>query len=258
MSNVPDHYLGVWQRSLLQTADGARDSSSRVFWLQSRRFHADLRIRADRPQLPAGLGLDDISLEQARALALQGGFAGTTQVDGHWCRWQREIDYRPPALTPDIGAIRFDGPDTLLEDCPQGRYHERWLRLPDSMDGCQGFRLEQLGASAPRIAYLLVCGAYFAFVRSRGVRLAAGANLVALVDGAQYAQDRTALLDCELSFGRRVDGQWRIELSTLPMREGAALLAEPPPDGVLSWRAKDQVWINSLNGPLQWRVSEAD
>lgn len=253
--NVPERYFGVWQRSLLQTA-GESDTSSRVFWLQSQRFHADLRIRADRPVLPAGLGLDEISLEHARALARQGGFAGSTQVAGHLCSWQREIDYRPPALMPDVGAIRFAAADTLLEECPHGRYHERWQRLPDSFGACQGFRLEQVGVGAPRIAYLLVCGAYFAFVRSRGISLPAGANLVSLVDAAQYAQERTALLDCEASFGRRAGAIWPIELSTLPMREGAALFAEPASQ--IDWQAKDRVWISSLNGPVQWQITDAD
>lgn len=250
---VPDSYLGAWRRSLLQT-ETESDTSTRVFWLQSRRFHADLRIRVDRPVLQAGLGLDEITLEQARGLALQGGFAGTTQVDGHLCRWQREIDYRPPTLTPDIGAIRFEAADTLLEDCPHGRYHERWQRLAGSQQACHGLRLQQLGVGAPRIAYLLLCGAYFAFVRSRGIALAAGANLVMLLESAQYAQERTALLDCEVSFGSAVN--WQIELSTLPMRERAVLFAEPP--SLSDWQVKNRLWITSLNGPVQWQIIDAD
>ncbi|WP_137887206.1 hypothetical protein [Pseudomonas sp. 2FE] len=261
---VPESYIGVWRRTLLQTATGESDTSTRVFWLQSRRLHADLRIRLDRPVLPAGLGLDGITPEQALALARQGGFAGTTRVDGDLCCWQREIDYRPPALAPDIGAIRFASADTLLEDCVHGRYHERWQRLPDSLGASQGFRLEEVGASgaAPRIAYLLVCGVYFAFVRSRGAALPAGANLVSLVEAAQQAQERVALLDCELSFGRR-DGEalnWQIELSTLPMREGARLFAEPPAllGGAPRWQANDRLWITSLNGPVLWQITDAD
>lgn len=258
---VPDSYLGVWRRSLLQTAAGESDTSTRVFWLQSRRFHADLRIRLDRPVWPAGLGLDGVTAEQALALARQGGFAGSTQVDDNLCYWQREIDYRPPALTPDIGVIRFEAADTLLEDCVHRRYHERWQRLPDSLGASQGFRLQQVaasGAAVPRIAYLLVCGAYFAFVRSRAAALSAGANLVSLVEAAQRGQQRAALLDCEVSFGRA--GNWRIELSTLPMREGAALFAQPPTllGGVPRWQVQDRIWVTSLNGPVQWQITDAD
>src|SRR3990167_1212388 len=262
---VPESYTGVWQRTLLQTASGERDTSSRVFWLQSRRLHADLRIRLDRPVLPVGVGLADITREQALALARQGGFAGTTWVDGDLCRWQREIDYRPPALAADVRVLRFATADRLLEDCPHGRYHECWQRLPDSQGISQGFRLEEVGGSAavaPRIAYLLVCGVYFAFVRSRGAALPAGASLVSLVAAAQQAQERVALLDCELSFGR-CDGaapNWRIELSTLPLREGATLFAEPPAllRRARRWHAEDRLWISSLDGPLLWRISAAD
>lgn len=260
---VPDSYIGVWQRTLLQTAIGERDSSTRVFWLQSRRLHADLRIRLDRPRWPAGLGLAEITREHALALARQGGFAGTTQVDGELCRWQREIDYRPPALAEDLGVMRFAAADTLLEDCVHGRYHERWQRLPDSLGASQGFRLVELGASgaAPRIAYLLLCGVYFAFVRGREAALPAGANLVSLVAAAQQAQERAALLDCEVSFGR-CDGaapNWRIELSTLPPREGATLFAEPPLlRGARRWHAEDRLRISSLDGPLLWQITDAD
>ncbi|TWC28029.1 hypothetical protein FBY03_14111 [Pseudomonas sp. SJZ079] len=260
---VPESYIGVWQRTLLQTAAGD-DTDTRVFWLQSRRLHVDLRIPLDRPVFPAGLGLHEVSREQALALAQQGGFAGSTQVDGELCRWQREIDYRPPALTADVGVMRFAAADTLLEDCQHGRYHERWQRLPDSLGGSQGFRLEQVGppGAAPRIAYLLVCGAYFAFVRSREVALPAGANLQSLVEAAQQPQERVALLDCEVSFGQR-DGQaasWQIELSTLPLREGTTLFAEPPVllGGAPRWQCKDRLWITSPNGPLQWQISDVD
>lgn len=261
---VPDGYIGVWQRTLLQTADGERDSSTRVFWLQSRRLHADLRIRLDRPRWPAGLGLADITREHALALARQGGFAGTTQVDGDLCRWQREIDYRPPALAADVGVMRFAAADTLLEDCVHGRYHERWQRLPDSLGASQGFRLVEVGASgaAPRIAYLLLCGAYFTFVRSREAALPAGANLVSLVAAAQQVQERVALLDCELSFGRCEGAalDWKIELSTLPLREGAPLFAEPPAllRGARRWHAEDRLRISSLDGPLLWQITDAD
>lgn len=257
---VPAHYQGVWQRTLLSTADGRLDSNTRVFWLQSRQFHADVRIPLDRPQLAQEQRLDRLDEGSALALTRQGGFAGRTKVDGARCSWLREIDYRPPEAQPDVGVMEFTQTDSLIETCPDGRYVEHWRRLPESHDTTQGLRLQELdppSGSAPRSAYLLICGAYFAFVRSRTSPLSAASGLGELVATAGNGASLAAMLDCEASFGRHHTG-WRIELSTLPMREKSSLFTTAPEmrNGQLIETA--ELHIAGLDRPSRWRIIEAD
>jgi len=62
---VPDRYRGVWVRTLLTTPK-SRDDTTFVRWLQTSRWHADLRV-------PPGTGTD--------RLARQQGFCGVTTVN---------------------------------------------------------------------------------------------------------------------------------------------------------------------------------
>jgi hypothetical protein len=128
MNSVPEPYLGVWRRRLLTTTDGRRDETSDVYWLQTAQLHADIRI----PHPPtASASLATCSQAQQLDLCEQAGFAGLTLVEGDICQWQRLIDYQPPGAAPDIGRMRFEGADQLLEDGLDGRYHEVWQRVPE-------------------------------------------------------------------------------------------------------------------------------
>jgi hypothetical protein len=66
---VPDCYLGTWQRSLLQTSQ-MRDTTTQVFWLQTRNWHADLRVPANRPDFSATTCLTDCDDGQLAWLAI--------------------------------------------------------------------------------------------------------------------------------------------------------------------------------------------
>lgn len=204
MNPVPSCYLGVWQRTLLTTTAGLRDSSTQVYWLQTARLFADLRIPQPTPQSPA---------ERAR----QAGFAGVTEVTGDRCQWHRAIDFRPPSGVADIGRMRFDSAERLVEDGLDGSYHEVWERLPESLGRNWGTWLR--GADG-RQGCLLLAGDCFLFAAGRAQSPAPGADL------AELAARDPRWLDFELSFGRHRRGQapWRIELSSLPARVGQALL----------------------------------
>ena len=122
---VPPRYRGVWQRTLLQTPEG-RDTTTRVHWLQTEGWHADLRVPAGvDPATPAG-----------RA-QLQ-GFCGITRISGghdgqpEVCTWHRRWDIQPPRSTPDAGYMVFETPDRLTETGVHARYLEVWERLPGS------------------------------------------------------------------------------------------------------------------------------
>ena len=122
---VPPRYRGVWQRTLLQTPEG-RDTTTRVHWLQTEGWHADLRV-------PAGI---DPATPAGRA-QLQ-GFCGITRISGghdgqpEVCTWHRRWDIQPPRSTPDAGHMVFETPDRLIETGVHAQYLEVWERLPGS------------------------------------------------------------------------------------------------------------------------------
>src|SRR5437660_710150 len=109
-TTVPARYRGVWRRTLLAEPDNV-DTVSTVLWLQTSRWHADIRIPAGRPSFAGVESLADCSDEQLRFLARQAGFAGVTEIDlaaaPEICRWRRRWDVQPPAATADAGRMVF-------------------------------------------------------------------------------------------------------------------------------------------------------
>lgn len=221
---VPGAYVGLWRRTLLR-APGVEDTSTRVYWLQTSNWHADIRIPANRPMLAGSDGLSSLTLQEMQALARQQGFAGITEVEGELCRWHRRFDYQPPSGFNDVGRMRFETPDRLLEHGVEQDYFEIWERVP----GTGSARAVEFGDAQGRHGLRLQLGPWFMFVRARPARLARASGLVDLLAAADPAQ-RIALLDFEISFGtkRGSRGPWRIELSTLPWLEGSDLRERVP------------------------------
>lgn len=122
---VPAAYRGVWRRTLLETPEG-RDTTTRVHWLQTEGWHADLRV-------PEGV---DPTTAEGRA-QLQ-GFCGLTRItpgangQPDVCTWHRRWDVQPPRSTPDAGTMVFETPERVIETGVHGRYLEVWERLPGS------------------------------------------------------------------------------------------------------------------------------
>lgn len=223
---VPPAYLGVWQRTLLTTTGGTHDTRTRVYWLQTERLFADLRIPMPAP-------------ETAAELATQAGFAGITEITGDTCQWHRAIDFQPPNGGEDIGRMHFVNSEKVLEDGLDGSYHEVWERLPESIGRNRG---TWLSAADCRQGCLLLAGDCFLFAAGRRQALPMADSLTALLES-----DHPELLDFELSFGHHHGGEtpWKIELSTLPARIGADLLpatADPDHPELLS----NATWLNSL------------
>ena len=219
---VPDRYRGVWQRTLLD-APGVHDTTTTVFWMQAGRWHADLRMRAGRPDFSGVGSLDDCSTAQLAWLAAQQGFAGITEVvvtaEQEVCAWHRQVDVQPPGLTADAGVIVFT-PDGLIETGVHGPYVEHWMLLPQSQGKGAVYRY---GDDEEVTQLLLVAGDCVMRVRDRrsvwpeGVT--AGTTLTQLLPAWPVSQQRS-WLDIEISFGIRVDGGWQIRHSTLPWLEG--------------------------------------
>jgi hypothetical protein len=94
---------GLWRRTLLIGADGSRDTSSDVMWLQGPTAYVDSR-----------------------------GFAGTLNQHGDVFEWRRDVDLQPPLPRPDAGVMSWSG-NTLVETGVYEHYVEHWVRdLPSS------------------------------------------------------------------------------------------------------------------------------
>jgi hypothetical protein len=209
MNPMPEHYRGVWARTLLQTPQ-CKDTSTYVRWLQTSLWHADLRV-------PPGLSLGSAP----ELLATQQGFCGVTQVSsstqGDACTWHRKTDFQPPRPDVDAGLMVFETPDRVIETGIHADYLEVWERLPDSTG-----RFIVLGglrpSGAPSLDRLLVAGSYAMRVRPRAANWPEGSLPGQTLGQVMRAHPTTALalLDFEISFGRLARDGWLIEQSTLP------------------------------------------
>src|SRR3569832_1831679 len=78
---VPNAYLGVWRRSLLETPN-LRDTHSHVFWLQTPRWHAALRLPAGRPDFSGIASLAECSGARRAGRARRRGGGGGARGGG--------------------------------------------------------------------------------------------------------------------------------------------------------------------------------
>ncbi|NPT45790.1 hypothetical protein GNZ12_31620 [Paraburkholderia sp. 1N] len=218
-NRIPSNYVGVWKRSKLRRGASPWDLTTRVFWLQTPYWHADIRIPADRPDFSGVCSLKECSPEQLQALLQQEAFCGFTTVEDDVCRWLRQIDYRLRE-TDDFGQMRFTGND-VEEIGIATDYYELWHKLPDSVG--QSFALERIQNSGDehQQAYLCVAGGYFIYSRNRGMWTSPAVRARRKIEGGTASRaEIEAFVDFESSFGTIEEGIGRIEMSTLPWREG--------------------------------------
>lgn len=245
--SVPSRYRGVWRRTLLETPDRC-DTSTTVFWLQTARWHSDIRIPAGRPGFGEVATLGACTPRQLEWLAGQQGFAGLTQVDvddhQEKCTWHRIVDYQPPGTGPDTGIMRFE-PDVLVETGVHAPYLEHWQLLPDSQEGFAVLRLHSATAASPA-QFLMVAGGYVMYVRNRNIAWLGNACDLRSLPRAT----RCALLDFEISFGRRTGAGWTITHSTLPWQENRTIGLHLTPLG------PGLVEIHSGGSRTTWEVLE--
>ena len=224
---VPAHYMGVWQRTLLQSSAGVditlTDTTSLVLWMQTQHYHIDIRIPANLQNLSKVNQLTDYSIHELHLLAHQQGFAGITQVDADICNWHREMDFQPATQQRDIGKMVFETPDFLIETGLDADYLEHWQLLPNSQINCffravKAFNRHGLESTA----YLMRAGQYIAYARPRGVLLPQADSLIDAIK--LHQPDIETLcdwLDMEISFGELLnDNSWQIKYSTVPFKQG--------------------------------------
>lgn len=266
---LPMRYRGVWQRTLLKSAQ-RHDTTSTVFWLQTAHWHADLRIPAGRPDFTGVRGLAACTSEQLAWLARQQGFAGLTEVTQEVkeaqatpagiaprerCAWHRLTDFQPPEEGPDAGYMDFL-PTHLLETGLDGSYLEHWSALPAAETG-RGIGTAVLQRAGVPPTFLMVAGEYVMHVRSRRQPwppgTLPGATLITTLGATLAGRGTPAqgdLLDFEISFGRRTASGWRVMHSTFPWREGLSIPMR------MSWRGRDRVEITSRGAISSWQVHE--
>lgn len=215
---VPDPYLGVWHRRLLRTPE-RDDTTSTVFWLQTPRWHADIRVPVSRPSVGGARRLADLDRPTLVALAAQQGFAGITSVASDICRWHRRVDYQPPSGFSDVGRIVFETPERMLEHGVEQDYFEIWERVA----GSTGPWAALGSTTADGEVWLLRSGDHAMRVRPRRAPLAPAASLSALAEGIDDDTLR-AWLDFDIRHAvRDVGGTWHVLHATLPWFEGTSL-----------------------------------
>lgn len=245
---VPDRYRGVWARTLLQSP-GMRDDSSFVRWLQTSRWHADLRVPAGAR--PPG-ATEPVAPE---SLACQQGFCGVTTVradaDGEVCEWHRHVDFQPPRSRPDAGRMVFETPDRLVETGLHADYLEVWQRVPGSTG--RYVVLEALpDAASDTRGWLLVAGDWAMRVRPRRAAWPADTTqhdgLADLL--RRHPEAGSSLLDFEISFGRLEGDRLAIARSTIVDLEGRTETC------VVQRVADDEARVQGPRGATRWRIVE--
>jgi hypothetical protein len=122
---------GRWERTLLRSADGAVDTTSRVTWLQGLSLFVDLRRPLEGPGT---------------------GFAGTLTQEGSVFTWSHEIELTPWGA-PDAGTLEWRG-GHLVERGVHDGYLEHWqpAHPAEVRDPAQGLRTVAIPSWGLRLA----------------------------------------------------------------------------------------------------------
>jgi hypothetical protein len=212
LSDLP----GMWRRALIIHADGTRDSTTQVRWLQAQSLFVDLRQSAALPDFLQLRCLNDLTPEDCAQLALQEGFAGRFGSDGDCFEWLRLIDFQPRGGLADAGRLWWDE-EILMEAGRDVPYVEHWMRDPTVVTRpLAALRLRDRETGVTALAVQL--GTVFMFARDRAVALTAGSSLVDCAAGADSLAQARAMLDCEITLGSAGMGPNVILASTHPWR----------------------------------------
>lgn len=249
---VPNELTGLWRREVIILDDGRRDTSTRVFWLQTRGLFADIRIPAERPNRPAASSFADYADAELIELAAMYGFAGSFEVSGRFCRWLRQLDYHPPGGPPDEADCTLDG-DLLIETGIHGKYQENWRHETAPGAPVASFMLAGDDAQPGRAGLLVLAGDHFIQILDRPEKLPAAPSLAGLVssDLQAGARDRAiGRLAMKIAYGRITSG-WQVALSTFPWLEGTPLFAGQPCHFAAAEGTLD---VTGGAGRQQWRL----
>ena len=120
---VPDELFGCWQRQWIEFADGSRDDTSFVVWLQLPSLMADVRLS---PAALALAGRTSLSLSDLMVLAQSDSSSGATVctpvVEGTAvAEWSTAIGFQPVSAFPESGVLEWNSDGTvMMERAPSG------------------------------------------------------------------------------------------------------------------------------------------
>jgi hypothetical protein len=244
--------VGMWRRSLIIHADGSRDATAQVRWLQAQRLFVDLRQDAELPDFMHLDCLDDLGPADCAQLARQEGFAGHFGFDGEYFEWQRLIDFQPRGACADVARLWWED-ENLIETGRDVPYVEYWQRDPTVVTRPQaGMWLRDPHTGA--LAVALLVGTVFMFARDRPLALPAGSSLTECVTGAGSLAQARGMLDCEVTLGSVGSGGNLILASTHPWRVSEYFLLECQ-DSTVSTQDVDPAGRRLTR---RWEVIEAD
>lgn len=244
LAAIPQAFRGVWQRTLY--AEPANepyqqaDTTTQVYWLQGKHWHADLRLPANLPDFTGITDLDACNRTQLEWLAGLTAFAGITQIEAErpaglckepykglykgLCIWHRFQDLCP-SLERDVGLLSWIDDTFLEERHPSGRYIEHWVkhRAQDCQQLANDAVEEVIHTDEQGQMRWLQIGDHAMAITPRPV----AADVSDLFSPISTANDSTLRWRASLCFDylQRCQDGWKVMVSTQPWRQGKLLSA---------------------------------
>ncbi|MFB7221731.1 2OG-Fe(II) oxygenase family protein [Streptomyces sp. NPDC056227] len=131
--SVPE-LTGVWHRSLLVDADGHRDTTTAVTWVQGPVRYADLRQPSHHPRRPGVSALSGLGFEELLALTRQEAFAGRLRRRSDVVHWARTLGFGPVTLPDDYECFTLLRPTAPVLELMNGA--GEWIDAPPLDDCC--------------------------------------------------------------------------------------------------------------------------
>lgn len=228
---VPEWTLGSFRRRSITFFNGATDTETQVYWLQTHNLTFDLRLSPARTRwaeqpFPARCS----AAELVAFCDVEGGLAHTFW-DGRCMQWHDWTSFQTHAKWPEPGVLQRVG-DCLIEFAPSGAYVEDWRLQSTEAGPLIGLELiEEVDAGSGAVLHrgggIIVCGTHAGFVRGRPKELPKGSLHESLHALSGDGEALSLLFSCEASYARYEPSSdcYLVEASTTPWREGKSLLS---------------------------------
>ncbi|MEO7370797.1 MAG: hypothetical protein ABIZ69_08045, partial [Ilumatobacteraceae bacterium] len=126
---VPDLMLGCWKRAWIEFADGTRDDTSTVVWLQTESLMVDVRVAGDRADLRDRSGLAQCTVDDLRAIAASDASSGFTEcgpaavganglrcATASWHTRGHGINFQPVSAFPEPGLMSWNDDGSVMTE----------------------------------------------------------------------------------------------------------------------------------------------